>query len=181
MLREYLKPENLPQSGRILGYTCLRLAIGMSMLIHGLGRLPKYSAFVESTVKLFAGSPLPVFAVKAFAQITPPVETMIGLLVVLGLATWLGLTLGSLWMVLLIFGSALIGNFYPVAIQLLYSLIFFLLLQHLEKNKISLDRLIWDRACSLSPAFPPNRRVAQAKRVQHEDQPGEPHEIDQKT
>jgi thiosulfate dehydrogenase [quinone] large subunit len=143
MLRERLKPQNLPQSARILGYTTLRLAMGTSMLIHGLGRLPRYSAFVESTVRLFAGSLLPKFAVSAFARITPPVETLIGLLVFLGFATWVGPTLGGLWMIFLIFGSTLIGNYDVVAIQLLYCLIFFQLLQHLQQNEISLDRLIW--------------------------------------
>jgi thiosulfate dehydrogenase [quinone] large subunit len=73
-----------------VGYTMLRLAIGMSMLIHGLGRVPKYSAFVEATVKQFAHSPLPMAAVVAFAGMTPPVETVIGLLVFFGFRTWLG-------------------------------------------------------------------------------------------
>lgn len=126
----------------VVGYTMLRLAIGMSMLVHGLGRLPKYSAFVEATVKQFAHSSLPAGAVTAFARITPPVETVIGLLVFFGFRTWLGLTAGGLWMVLLIFGSTLIENYNIVAIQLLYSLIFCYLLQHLDQNELSVDRLI---------------------------------------
>ncbi len=55
-----------------LGYTVLRLALGMSMFIHGAGRLPKIGAFTDVTVKMFAGSPLPPFAVVAFARVTPP-------------------------------------------------------------------------------------------------------------
>jgi thiosulfate dehydrogenase [quinone] large subunit len=117
----------------------LRLAIGMSMLIHGLGRVPKYSAFVEATVKQFAHSPLPVAAVAAFARMTPPVEAVIGLLVFLGFRTWLGLAAGGLWMIFLIFGSTLIENYNIVAIQLLYSLIFCYLLQHLDQNELSAD------------------------------------------
>jgi thiosulfate dehydrogenase (quinone) large subunit len=126
----------------VVGYTMLRLAIGTSMLIHGLGRLPKYSAFVEATVKQFAHSPLPVVAVTAFARITPPVETVIGLLVFFGFRTWLGLAAGGLWMVSLIFGSTLIEDYDIVAIQLLYSLIFCYLLQHLDQNQLSVDSLI---------------------------------------
>ena len=129
----------------VVGYTMLRLAIGMSMLIHGLGRLPKYSAFVEATVRQFAQSPLPAGAVTALARITPPVETVIGLLVFLGFRTWLGLAGGGLWMATLIFGSTLIENYDVVAIQLLYSLIFCYLLQHLDQNELSLDRLIQRR------------------------------------
>jgi thiosulfate dehydrogenase (quinone) large subunit len=126
----------------VVGYTMLRLAIGMSMLIHGLGRLPRHSAFVEETVKQFAPSPLPVWAVTAFARMTPPVETVIGLLVFLGFGTRLGLAAGGLWMVSLIFGSALIENYGIVAIQLLYSLIFCYLLQHLDQNGLSVDSLL---------------------------------------
>ena len=64
----------------VIGYTLLRLAMGMSMLIHALGRLLKYSAFVDATVKQFAHSPLPALVVTAFARITPPVETVIACL-----------------------------------------------------------------------------------------------------
>jgi thiosulfate dehydrogenase (quinone) large subunit len=120
----------------------LRLAIGTSMLIHGLGRLPKYSAFVEATVKQFAHAPLPVVAVTALARITPAVETVIGLLVFFGFRTWLGLAAGGLWMVSLIFGTTLIEDYDIVAIQLFYSLIFCYLLQHLDQNELSVDSLI---------------------------------------
>jgi thiosulfate dehydrogenase [quinone] large subunit len=132
--------------GRILGYAILRLAIGMSMLIHGLVRLPKISAFADTTVKLFASSPLPSFAVDAFARLTPPVELAIGLLVLFGVASRFGLALGGLWMVVLIFGSALIEKFDVVGIQLIYALIFFHLLQHLEQNTLSIDGLMARRS-----------------------------------
>lgn len=133
------------RQARILGYTTLRLAVGMSMLIHGLGRLPKATAFTEATVKMFAASPLPSFAVTAFARVTPSVETLIGVLVFFGIATRVGLTLGGLWMVALIFGSTLIEKYDAVGIQLIYSLIFFLLLQHLEQNALSIDGVIAKR------------------------------------
>lgn len=138
--------SNSNQSGRVLGYAILRLAIGMSMFIHGLVRWPKISAFADTTVKLFAGSPLPSFAVNAFARITPPVELAIGLLVLFGLASRFGLTLGGLWMVVLIFGSALIERYDVVGIQLIYALIFFHLLQHLEQNTLSIDGLMARRS-----------------------------------
>ena len=144
-------------SAPMVGYALLRLAIGMSMLIHGLGRLPKYSAFVEATVKQFAQSPLPVAAVTAFALITPPVETVIGLLVLFGFRTWFGLAAGGLWMVFLIFGSTLIENYNIVAIQLLYSLIFCYLLQHLDQNELSVDRLIRRMSGASQPGQPPRR------------------------
>jgi thiosulfate dehydrogenase (quinone) large subunit len=129
-------------STKALGYATLRLAIGMSMLLHGIGRFHKIPAFAAQTVKMFADSPLPAPAVDAFARITPFVEFAIGLSVLLGLATRWGLTLGGLWMVLLIFGSTLIEKYDIVGIQLIYSLIFFHLLMHIEHNAISLDALL---------------------------------------
>ena len=126
-------------SPKILGYTIWRWRSEWSMLIHGVVRLPKVGAFAAATVKMFSGSPLPSFAVAAFAHITPAVELAIGLLVTLGFATRLGLTLGGIWMVILIFGSTLIEKYDVVGIQLIYSLIFFQLLQHLQQNKLSLD------------------------------------------
>ncbi|HEY2587272.1 MAG TPA: DoxX family protein [Tepidisphaeraceae bacterium] len=125
-----------------LGYAVLRLAIGISMLIHGVVRFPKIPTFAAQTVKMFAGSPLPPAVVGAFARLTPFVEFAIGLSVILGLATKSGLTLGGLWMVLLIFGSTLIEKYDIVGIQLLYSLVFFHLLIHHEHNAFSLDALI---------------------------------------
>jgi thiosulfate dehydrogenase [quinone] large subunit len=135
-------PTVIHDSAKNLGYATLRLAIGMSMLIHGAGRFPKISAFAGHMVKDFARSPLPAWAVDAFARITPFAEFAIGVSILLGLATRWGLTLGGLWMVLLIFGSALIEKYDIVGIQLVYSLIFFHLLMHLEHNSFSLDALI---------------------------------------
>lgn len=129
-------------TSKALGYAALRLAIGMSLLGHGVARFPKIDAFAGQMLKMFAGAPLPLAAVNAFARVTPFVEFAIGLSVVLGLATRWGLTLGGLWMVLLIFGSTLIEKYDIVGIQLIYSLIFFHLLMHIEHNALSLDALL---------------------------------------
>ena len=104
-----------------LGYTTLRLGIGMSMLIHGLGRIGNIPAFAQEMAALFSKTWLPEFAVTAFAYITPPVELLIGALVLPGLFTRLGLAAGGLWMVALIFGSTLAKQYNVVSIQLLYS------------------------------------------------------------
>lgn len=149
-----------------LGYTVLRLAIGMSMLIHGAGRLPKIAAFTDATVKMFADSPLPTFAVVAFARITPPVEALVGVLVCLGLATRFGLTLGGLWMVALIFGSTLIEKYEFVGFQLIYSLVFYHLLLGMSHNVWSLDHLLFgkpspsDRTETTRPSAPPGALTA---------------------
>lgn len=129
-------------SGKHLGYATLRLAIGMSMLIHGVGRFPKMSVFAHHVVKQFNGSILPPSFANGFAHITPFVECIIGISVLFGLFTRWGLTLGGLWMVILIFGSTLIAQYNIVGIQLIYSLIFYHLLMNLEFNAISVDGLL---------------------------------------
>jgi thiosulfate dehydrogenase [quinone] large subunit len=126
----------------VLGYTTLRLGIGMSMLIHGVTRIGNISAFTQQLVSHFAKTWLPDALVIGFACITPPVELLIGILVVLGLFTRQGLVAGGIWMVALIFGSTLAGDYDVVGIQLLYSLIFFLLLRHEALNELSFDRRV---------------------------------------
>src|SRR5271154_1642853 len=124
----YCLENEMKIPANIWGYTTLRLAMGMSILIHGLARIGHIPAFAETTVKQFSSSVLPASAVVACAGIPPPIELLIGALILVGLWTSLGLVLGGAWMVVLIFGSALIENYNVVGIQLLYSLIFFQLL-----------------------------------------------------
>lgn len=136
------KPARDHDSAKALGYATLRLAMGMSMLVHGAGRFHKIGAFSAGMTREFAGSILPAGSVNAFAHVTPFAEFLIGVSVLLGLATKWGLTAGGLWMVLLIFGSTLIEKYDIVGIQLIYSLIFFQLLLHLQYNRLSVDGLI---------------------------------------
>lgn len=111
------------------------------MLIHGVARIGNIPAFVESMLRMFASSGLPAEAVRIFAWCAPFVELLIGISVILGLVTRAGLFGGALWMSNLIFGSTLIQKYDVVGIQLIYSIIFFLLLTHARFNVVSLDRL----------------------------------------
>src|SRR6202042_2368416 len=101
----------MKRSDAVLGYTILRLAMGMAMLMHGVARLGHISVFVESTMKMFAASPLPAESVRMFAWVTPPIEFVIGLLVLTGCAIRLGLATGGIWMIILIFGCTLIEKY----------------------------------------------------------------------
>jgi thiosulfate dehydrogenase [quinone] large subunit len=130
---------------RVMGYTTLRFAMGTSMLIHGLNRIGHVPGFADKTAELFAATWLPRPAVLGFAYATAPVELAIGLLVLPGLFTRAGLVLGGLWMVPLIFGSTLIERYDWVGIQLVYALIFFVLLYHHGANVVSADTLLWPR------------------------------------
>ena len=124
---------------QVLAYTTLRLALGMSMLIHGVDRVVAFHQFAEKTANMFADSRLPRLAVMGFVYTVPPIELTIGVLVLFGLFTRTGLLMGGLWMVVLIFGSSLIEQFDVVGIQLVYSLIFSALLYYHDANLISID------------------------------------------
>jgi thiosulfate dehydrogenase (quinone) large subunit len=64
----------------VLGYTTLRLGIGMSMIIHGVGRIGNIPGFAKQLVSHFSKTWLPDALVIVFAYVTPPVELLIGIL-----------------------------------------------------------------------------------------------------
>ncbi|RIJ34353.1 DoxX family protein [Pontibacter oryzae] len=128
------------------GYFLARLPIGMSMLGHGLARLPKLVAFSEGMAETFQKTWLPYPLVKQFAYFLPYIELNIGALLILGLFTRAVSTVGALLMVALIFGSCLLENWDNVFVQMLYGVYFALLLafEH-TYNRYSVDQMIWGR------------------------------------
>src|SRR5260370_8490891 len=60
-----MDPE--PLLDRRLAYLMLRFMLALSILMHGLVRLPHLSAFADGLVKLFAETPLPPAMVSPFA------------------------------------------------------------------------------------------------------------------
>ena len=94
----------------------LRFTLGLSILMHGLVRLPHLSAFTDDMVKLFANTILPATIVRAFGFAFALVESIVGLLVLLGLWTRAALLAGSLTMAALVFGTALRSDWNTLAI-----------------------------------------------------------------
>jgi len=142
-----VKPQATQQSSpvldRKLGYLVLRFTLGLSILMHGLVRLPHLQAFADGLVKMFGDTPLPAMLVRPFGFGLVFVETAVGLLVLLGLWTQEALLVGSAAMAALIFGSALRSEWDTVAIQLLYAAIYAALLAAREYNAYSLDAVLW--------------------------------------
>ena len=142
-----VKPQATQQSSpvldRKLGYLVLRFTLGLSILMHGLVRLPHLQAFADGLVKMFGDTPLPAMLVRPFGFGLVFVETAVGLLVLLGLWTQEALLVGSAAMAALIFGSALRSEWETVAIQLLYAAIYAALLAAREYNAYSLDTVLW--------------------------------------
>ncbi|MFZ0886783.1 MAG: DoxX family membrane protein [Candidatus Acidiferrales bacterium] len=127
---------------RKLGYLVLRFTLGLSIFMHGLTRLPHLQEFADGLVKMFADTPLPAMLVRPFGLGLVFVETTVGLLVLLGLWTQEALLVGSATMAALVFGTALRSDWNIVAIQLLYAVIYAVLLAAREYNAYSVDALM---------------------------------------
>lgn len=123
-----------------LGYGLLRLTLGLNFLFHSFQRWRDLGHFVESVVADFAHTPLPAWSVRAFATAIPFWEPAVGLLLVLGLWTRAGLVAGALLIAALTFGTALRGEYNVLSQQLIYALIFFvLLLFRAQHDRFGLD------------------------------------------
>ncbi|MGN8071125.1 DoxX family protein [Mucilaginibacter sp. 22184] len=122
-------------------FLLLRLAIGASMLGHGLVRLPKLQAFSHWMVGSFSKSILPQALVIPFSYVLPIAEFIIGLLLVTGLFTKPALVAGSLVMIVLILGSCMIENWEALPSQLIHVAFFTILLQFINSNTLAVDQL----------------------------------------
>jgi thiosulfate dehydrogenase [quinone] large subunit len=121
-------------------YALLRLAIGADMFLHGATRIGAgVGNFATKMVSDFQGTVLPPDLVHAFGLTLPFVEGLIGLLLIVGWFTRSALVAGSFLMVALIFGTALRSDWNTVAIQLIYTVIYYLLLSRIGDNAYALD------------------------------------------
>jgi thiosulfate dehydrogenase [quinone] large subunit len=134
--------DTLPLLDRKLAYLMLRFTLGLSIVMHGIVRLPHLSAFADGMVKQFAETPLPAAVVRPFALSLVFAETIVGLLLLLGLGTRWALLLGAALMCSLVFGTALRSDWNTLAIQMLYALIYATLMAAREYNSYSVDTLI---------------------------------------
>jgi thiosulfate dehydrogenase [quinone] large subunit len=140
------EPGRGPRWTLAWSYAILRFTLGTTFLMHGITRFVSgWSAFAEQVVQSFHNTFLPNFMVRPFALSVPPVETVVGTLLCLGLFTRCTLMVGGLWMIALIFGTTVRQDYPTVAIQLLYALLFFVLQVWESSNRISVDALMWPR------------------------------------
>lgn len=127
---------------RALGYLVLRLGLGLSVMLHGMVRLSIYNLFVNETVKQFAPTFLPPTSVRLLAYVLPFIESILGFLVLIGAGTRYALFLGGLFMLVLLFGMNILQQWAIVEIQLVYVLLYFLLLVLRDWNDYSVDGLM---------------------------------------
>lgn len=123
-------------------FLLLRLAAGISMLGHGLVRLPKLNAFSLWMVGNFEKSILPKALITPFSYVLPFAEFIIGLLLLTGLFTEYALVMGGIVMLILLFGTSMIENWDAIPSQLLHLIFFSVLLHFIESNTWALDYLL---------------------------------------
>jgi thiosulfate dehydrogenase (quinone) large subunit len=138
---------------RRIAYLLMRLAVGFSLLGHGLVRIPKLAGFHAHLTSDFTHSILPKTLVSVTGYALPFVEVCIGAMLVVGLLTKLGLIAGVLGMTILVFGSTTIEDYSVIGEQLIHAAILVALIVFLEYNTCSVDRVLFRRdADTHSPA-----------------------------
>jgi thiosulfate dehydrogenase (quinone) large subunit len=129
-------------SDTALAYAIFRLSFGINICFRGVMRIANGTdVFAGDLLKQFAAAPMPPALITPFGLVLPYIETVIGVLLILGLFTRPALVVGGLMMTALTFGTMLIQNFNLAVLQLTYSIAFFLLLATRKWDHISLDAL----------------------------------------
>jgi thiosulfate dehydrogenase [quinone] large subunit len=127
-----------------IAYLLLRLTLGANIFLHGVSRLiGNHAAFATHVENQMQNAPLPGFLVHFVAVALPWCEGTVGLLMILGLWTSFALITGTLLMLMLQIGVCLAQNWPLAGDQLIYVLLFFILLTCCERNRWSVDRW-WD-------------------------------------
>jgi thiosulfate dehydrogenase (quinone) large subunit len=125
---------------RQIAYALLRIAFGVNFLMHGLIRIYNgVGVFAATTAEHLAKSPLPHGFVLSFGYAIPGIELLLGLSLIFGLLTRLTLILGAFFMIALTIGVASNQQWDVAGQQLVYSVVFFVLLWLIEYNTLSLD------------------------------------------
>lgn len=134
------------QSLDVVAYTILRMSFGMNIALHGVSRLlAGHTAFLAYLNHYFEHAfGVPKSMLPVFGYILPPVETALGVLLVLGLFTRFTLIAGSLTMLCLVIGTNLAQDWLVSGLQLIYCFLYYYLLVHRDQNSVSVDAL-WQR------------------------------------
>jgi thiosulfate dehydrogenase (quinone) large subunit len=132
--------SNMRVSDKALAYGLLRVAFGINFAGHGFVRIYNgVGQFASTTAEHMAKSPLPHGFVMGFGYAIPCIEAVLGIALILGVGTRVALAVGALFMMALTVGVASNQQWDVAGQQLLYSLVFFVLLFLVEWNEMSVD------------------------------------------
>ena len=127
-------------NNKSLAYALLRIAFGINFAGHGLVRSYNgVDAFATTTAEHLAKSHLPHSLTFGFSYAIPFLESILGLVLILGIFTRAALVCGAVFMMLLTIGVASNQQWDIASQQLIYSTIFFLLLYLIEHNALAVD------------------------------------------
>lgn len=138
---ESWSPSTEYSADRRLAYAILRLTLGLNIYIHGAGRILRgvQQNFVVKFESQYATTILPVPVAHVALTMIPYLEAVIGALLFIGLWTRWALAAGALLMLALVFGTAIRQDWNALFIQMLYALIYFVLLWLRQYNCFSVD------------------------------------------
>ena len=136
--------ETTRSSDLVWAYTILRLSFGANIMLHGVSRLlAGHAAFLAYLTHYFEKTPLvPASLLPLFAWVLPPVESLLGLLLVLGLWTRFALIAGALVLAMLVVGTNLAQDWNVAGLQLIYAFLYYYLLVHRDRNTVSIDGMM---------------------------------------
>lgn len=144
---EFQRLRGMRVGNRSLAYGLLRVAFGVNFAGHGVVRIYHgVGQFAATTAGHMAGSPLPHGLVYGFGLMIPWIEALLGLALILGLLTRVALVAGALFMMALTIGVASNQQWDVAGQQLVYSVVFFLLLFLVEHNALSVDEIFARRS-----------------------------------
>ena len=123
----------------VLAYVLLRILFGIGFFTIGFGKIGGIGGFANAMVEQFKATFIPAELVRLMAVLVPPVEVVVGLLLIVGLFTRGALIAGFILMMVLHMGVTLLKDWNTAANQLIYSIIFFLLLAGAGFNAFSID------------------------------------------
>lgn len=144
MAEEYLQ-RGVRRVDIVLAYTFLRVIVGVNYFNHGATRIGNLSGFMDSMGAAMADAWMPAALVRINAALVPPVELIVGALLIVGLVTRGALIACLALMVMLMYGVTIVQNWDTAASQLIYDIILVALLAGLGFNQISLDRQIFGK------------------------------------
>lgn len=123
----------------VAAYTLLRIVVGINYFNHGATRIFNIPGFMDSMVNTMQDSWIPEILVRINAALVPPVELIVGLLMIIGLFTRGALIATFILMAILMYGITIIQNWDGASSQLIYNIVLFILLAGLNFNRISVD------------------------------------------
>jgi thiosulfate dehydrogenase [quinone] large subunit len=125
-----------------IAYALLRVTLGTNLLLHGVTRIiAGHAVFLAYITKQMQSAPLPSWFLAPFSYALPWMEALVGLFLLVGFFTRNTLIAGCLVMLLLQIGTCLAQNWQVAGDQLLYVVIYFILLSFVDRNRWSLDHL----------------------------------------